>query len=78
MIKKNNITLRYFLDLASSKESTSIELYRDFLRTYKKFGNIDKELKRLFQFLIREEIKHKKLIEKTKKRLGIKILRDRF
>lgn len=58
------MAIQYFLNLALNKEKNSISLYKDLLESFKKLGDSDKELKDLFSFLIKEEIKHKKLIER--------------
>jgi len=44
------------LEIALSKEESSIELYRDMLNRYT-------EIKELINFLLNEEFKHQKLIQ---------------
>ena len=63
------MSLRYYLNLAVNKEKASIELYKDLLKAYQKMGGLDKQTKDLFTFLIGEEGKHKRLMEKKLRNL---------
>ena len=61
---------RDILNLALNREQESIELYTDLLETCQKLGKIEKQLKDLLLFLIKEKTQHKQLVKKRLENLS--------
>ena len=61
--------IHYILSLALSKEDSSIETYRDLIVLFKDLSGASKETKDLLLLLLKEEKKHKRLINKLIRQL---------